>query len=459
MHKSFSLFLSLLFVFGLFILQDCSRLEQSSLNNERQKGLPWHYVSIEKAEKELEGFLAEIYPTLKSSPKRVVSERYTLKTASTKADGDPIIMHVFNFDDNLGYAIMPGDKRVPSPMCFVEAGHYEEDNQDTDLDEFIMSELIGMYQAARILPDSIKYEVSPLAEDFPLMTKADGFVPVDTVFNDNKYYVYYNWAQNGSPNGTILTTRWNQDEPFNESCPTQFDSSCMDYRHCLVGCVPVAVGQIMAYWKLNPPSGNPYYGLNWNYISPIEDSLSTPNNYTGWAMLKTLLVRLGDSVNLDANYGLNATSAYSSYAPRTFSRFGYTHKGTQKTYNADSVRLYLNTGPVLGSGYDKRSQNWLGIYEYDGGHAWVFDQCYNRKRPVMVYDSNWNIITGQWQVDHVLHINWGWGGSFNGYYANSRFNIWECMSDPPLMTKTTNSPEGIDYYFQYDLKMITGIRP
>ncbi|MCR4910866.1 MAG: C10 family peptidase [Bacteroidales bacterium] len=459
MRKSLSLLLLLLVALAAFILQDCSRLEHSTLKNEQQTGLPWHYVSIDKAERELESFLAEIYPTLKASPKRVISERFTLRNAATKADGDPIIMHIFTFEGNQGFAIMAGDKRVPSPMCFVETGHYVEDDPDTDLDEFIMSELTGMYQAARVLPDSIKYEVSPLPNDFPLLTKADGFVPVDTIFNDNKYYVYYNWAQNGNPNGTILSTKWKQSTPFNDYCPIVWDSTNTYFRRAYTGCTITAVGQIMAFWKMNPPYGNPNYGLNWNYIEPIVDASSVPTNHTGWTMLKNLLLHLGDPENLDASYKYDGTGASQYKAARTFVNFGYVRGGSIQNYQLDSVRYALNTGPVLGVGYAKRYYKLDGSYDLDEGHTWVYDQCYSRKRPVMVYDSNWHIITGQWQIDRVLHINWGWGGVFNGYYSNSRFDARDSTSNPLLCTKSYIDTTGVDYFYQYSLQINTGIRP
>lgn len=156
-------------------------------------------------------------------------------------------MHVFNFANNQGYAIMAGDRRVPSPMCFVEKGNFTEKDSNTSLDGFIMSELMGMYQAARVLPDSVKYDISSLP-DYYLTTKAP-FHPVDTVFIDGKYYVYYNWEQDATPYGTIIETQWSQDSPFNDYCPTYFDSTSMSYKHYHVGCTPTAVGQVMAFWK------------------------------------------------------------------------------------------------------------------------------------------------------------------------------------------------------------------
>jgi len=429
-------------------------LKKKSCNEE-----PWYYVSIGKAESDLNCFLDDICPAIKSSSNLVVAQKYTITTQSTKTGEDPIIMHVFNFEDNQGYAIMPGDKRVPSPMCFVEKGQFVDNDPTTELDDFIVSELMGMYQAARALPDSIKYEISPLSGDYTLPARAEGFSPVDTVFENNKYYVYYNWAQNGNPNGSLLETHWKQWAPFNDFCPIVWDSTNTFFRRAPAGCTIIAVGQIMAYWQLAPPVGNPYFGLNWNYISPIIDENSVPTDYTGWLMLKNLLVILGNTTNLNASYSYYGTGASQYNVNSTFVNFGYSNGGSIKDYNIDSVRLALNRGPVLGVGYSKLYHTTDGSSICDDGHTWVFDQCFNRKRPVMVYDSSWHIITGQMQTSSVLHINWGWGGAFDGYFANSRFDIMDSSSDPLYYTKSIVDTIGVDGYYQYNLQMNTGIRP
>ncbi|MCR4910365.1 MAG: C10 family peptidase [Bacteroidales bacterium] len=444
-----------------FLLQGCSSPQQwaQDENEEVKVTLFNHFVPVEKAEYELNAFLAEISPSLKSSARRVIGHCYTIKAASTKAEGEPIILYVFNFEDNQGYAIMPGDDRVPSPMCFVEEGQYAGDDPDMDLDDFIMSELKAMYQAARVLPDSIKYEISLLPEGFIPETKASGYFPVDTVYSDDRIYVYYSWAQNGTPVGSLLETEWGQGDPFNDLCPLVWDNNDSSYVRAKAGCVPVAVAQIMAYWKLNPIAGSPYYGLNWNYISPILTRYSTPTNYTGWTMLKSLIKTLGDPDNLNAVYGADSTSASTSNVPRTFERFDYSQGGVIQNYSIDSLLQALHYGPVLGRGSSKKHYDTNGNIHYYGGHAWVFDQCLSRMRPVVVYDTDWHIITSQMQVQRLFHINWGWYRVHNGYFTNCHFDSNSPIVYPLLNTKSPSDALDVDGYYQYNLKIITGIRP
>ena len=43
----------------------------------------------------------------------------------------------------------------------------------------------------------------------------------------------------------MLTTRWGQGAPYNNSCPTAPSSS----EHCLTGCVATAMAQVMKYYQ------------------------------------------------------------------------------------------------------------------------------------------------------------------------------------------------------------------
>lgn len=421
-------------------------------------------VSIGEAEDELQSFLYGFHPRSKAIDRSIIQSRFTIVNPAAKVDGEPVVMHVFNFQDDCGYAIMAGDRRVPSPMCIVDKGHFEEQEDSTGLQTFILSELSGMYQVARILPDSLKYDCLPFSGE-EIVTKASPYYPVDTVYDNGQYIVYYNWVQAGDPVGSILPTQWKQGSPFNGNCPLYWDDGAHEYKRSVVGCVPIAVGQIMAYWTVSF-QGTIYNSFNWNYMSSILNESSVPHNHVGWAMLKEFLVRLGDPENLNATYG-EQTESYSLNAGRTFENFGYSHGGSLQSYRADSVITALHRGPVLGRGNSKEYYYSNGSSSYGDGHAWVFDQCYNRKHPVMIYDSLWNFITGHMLGSTLLHINWGWGGSFDGFFSPFRFDINSSLLNPldsrpslsSVATKTIVDSLGVDYYYQFNLEINTGIHP
>ncbi|MBO6256153.1 MAG: C10 family peptidase, partial [Bacteroidaceae bacterium] len=69
-------------------------------------------------------------------------------------------------------------------------------------------------------------------------------------------------------------------------------------------------------------------------------------------------------------------------------------------------------------------------YATVGGHAWVCD-AWKRHH----YDNN--------EYYDYLNMNWGWGGSSNGFY----------YIDSPMSFNTGS------YTFYYGFEMITNIRP
>ena len=74
--------------------------------------------------------------------------------------------------------------------------------------------------------------------------------------------------------------------------------------------------------------------------------------------------------------------------------------------------------PVILSGGEKKY--WLGLIPYYAdGHAWVADgymrgfECY--------YDDNGNVNGGYCYV--LFHMNWGWNGSYNGFFGLNNFSV------------------------------------
>lgn len=206
----------------------------------------------------------------------------------------------------------------------------------------------------------------------------------------------------------LLTTTWDQSPFYNDLCPYDADAGELT----LTGCVATAMAQIMKYWEY-PAKGSGFHSYNHETLGTISANFSgttynwqeMPDNLSsGNPAVATLMKHLGVSVEMD--YGVEASGAYvisagspiehcSEYALKTY--FGYKEvKGViRDNYELSSwiqlLKAELDAGqPILYAGAGS-----------GGGHAFVCDG----------YDAEDN-----------FHMNWGWGGYYDGYFAISALN-------------------------------------
>lgn len=260
--------------------------------------------------------------------------------------------------------------------------------------------------ALSVISETSEYfNVSRSGGGFVLVAKKEGNIPVigysDTgefdsasapaayvaaavtanVGNDAEYMALYG---NVVPVAPLLgEIAWNQSEPYNSQCPMakEINSDVMSEIRCPAGCVPVALGQIMAYHKF-PES------YDWSKILPHYTVTSDVDAINEVARL---LHDIGVSVN--ARYGLLATSAY------------------------DNDVVENLPGDM---GYSPMMTKWTLEYYNPAARRSIIQEELMAKRPVYVSgnstDSGHAFVCDGIDADGYLHINWGWGGNSNGYY-------------------------------------------
>ncbi len=213
--------------------------------------------------------------------------------------------------------------------------------------------------------------------------------------------------------GPLMSSIWNQTDLYNNMAP--LDPSSVYSGHCKSGCVANAMSQIMRYWEW-PRHGqgghgydaNSYYGnYGWQEAN-FEDAtyrFELMPDFLDFASPQyevdaVALLEYHAGVSVDMGYGPNASGAYSQdVGPAMLDYFRYSpdweHRekpngnGTQWKNN---LRANLDAGmPVY---YASQGEA--------GGHAYVLDG----------YDDN-----------DMFHLNWGWAGFDNGYYAIDGFYL------------------------------------
>lgn len=195
----------------------------------------------------------------------------------------------------------------------------------------------------------------------------------------------------------LLQTTWNQDTYYNQSCPVD---AAGPNGHAYAGCSATAMGQVMKKWG-HPAQGtishsyveNNYGTLSANFGATTYNWAAMPNNLTTYnTAVATLLYHCG--VGVDMDYGPTASSANAMTNDAMEVFFGYdpAAQWQWRSSYTDAVWISmmqndLNLGrPVIYQGYNS---------SYTSGHSFVMDG-YN--------------------ASNYFHINWGWGGQYNGYF-------------------------------------------
>ena len=239
----------LLFIAFAGILCFCNKETAIQLRQEKapEDAITTATVTIDEAQNEVLAFINSFDPITRAdhSPRKIESYFSLGKHQNTKTNAEnenaPFV-HVFNFEDNQGYAIAAGDRRVSPIFCVTEKGCISQDSAIENPGLLIALTEIDTYY--RLMTNHFIAEGDG---DMPIPTHDESLpqlYPDDSldVNNPPEYsYVYGNW-EDYSITGTILPCQWEQTDPFNKNCTSS------DGRPAYVGCVAIAVGQIMYHW-------------------------------------------------------------------------------------------------------------------------------------------------------------------------------------------------------------------
>ena len=203
----------------------------------------------------------------------------------------------------------------------------------------------------------------------------------------------------------LVETRWNQDCYYNEYCPATsggwWGGPC---GHVYAGCVACAMAQVMKYWDY-PTTGfgshsyihSQYGEQSANFGATTYHWDEMPNDV--WShndAVATLMYHCGVSVNM--NYSASGSGAMSQDVETAMrSYFGYCGaKYRQKSSYSNEAWIAM-----LKAELDLSHPIYHSGANGDSGHAFVCDG----------YDNN-----------DLMHFNFGWSGSGDGYYSTYDVN-------------------------------------
>jgi hypothetical protein len=295
--------------------------------------------------------------------------------------------HIFNCGEKGGFVIVGGDDCAPEILGYADSGTFNWQN----------------------MPDNLRAWMKGYEEDIKILC-ASGI----------KYSTNENAGRTrGSGCKTsiapLLTSKWNQDYPYNMYTPMGYNEDEKQNVHCVTGCLATALAQVMYYWSkkgfvsqllqdippFTPDDNN----------CPALDGLSAPESF--------------DWTNMVDTYDMNTTDAAKQAVAKLMKYTGYALKMKYGAKTSEAYFQYVHETFRNYFGY--KSAIWLkrNLFSYD---QWA-DIIYNELslgRPVYYHGTSSGgghaFVCDGYDKEDYYHINWGWGGNCDGNFRLQLMN-------------------------------------
>ncbi len=303
--------------------------------------------------------------------KAVVNHQKLAPRRNTVTTNDPY--YVFNRGEQEGFVIVSGDDKTCDILGYCDSGEFDYNNAP-DAMKGLLNDYAAQIEYIQTHPDIPVYDAVPIHPAVP----------------------------------QLMSSKWNQGYPYNLQCPNYFGQGTS-----VTGCVATAMAQVMYYQRDKSVTETladiPAYNGTTAYTtgatlhvegipvgSPIDwanmrDTYSGSETDAQRLAVANLMHYCGVSVQMD--YTNRSSGAYSyRVAEALKAYFGY----------GSSVQ-YISRNSYTDTGWDEIIYNevsngrplYLSGANSEAGHAFVCDG----------YDG-----------ERRYHINWGWGGSSDGFY-------------------------------------------
>ena len=298
------------------------------------------------------------------------------------------LYYVVNVGETDGYVIVAGDDRIPAVLGYSFTGSYSVNNQPPAFQDWMEN-----------YKDQISFIIANGLEG-----RGDAAEMWDSFGGDSMPKTPMA-EEDVSP---LIEAHWNQGCYYNTYCPNDTEGPC---DHALVGCVAVAMAQIIHYWE-HPAYVDHIPGYTHSTYGWIEDidqisydwsvmsnTLNSSSSSPELEAVGSFLYHCGVAVQMD--YGPDGSSAYS----------GWAHSALQNIFSFSDESVYLSKDAYSSSEWEEmlrteldnsRPVYYRGNSDEGGGHAFICD--------------------GYMGSDY-FHFNWGWGGSHDGYFYLDPLNV------------------------------------
>jgi hypothetical protein len=291
-------------------------------------------------------------------------------------------LYVYNADDK-GFVIISGNYSAAPVLAYSDEGNFKPSNLAPATTYWLMKYANQIFSLGNTSQRQLKNQ------DWAALLSDD-----NSMFQNKTSKIV----------AALVQTRWDQGKYYNYMCPAY--ASGPD-GHCVTGCVATAMAQIMRYYNypetgtgshyyLHPHFG--YIGADFGATTYDWTLMGNSGNVTNETAIGTLIFHCGVSVDMD--YNPSESGAMSENAVTALKNY-FHYRPTTTMLSKSDYDFEPDWIAVLKENLDENHPVMYSGSGAGGGHAWVCDG----------YDASNN-----------FHMNWGWSGSSNGYFAISALN-------------------------------------
>lgn len=395
----------------------CSKENELPVKSElSQKSVQDKFLITKKEALALVGTSQRTARTTETIPKEVDD----LKTFADRQGR--AIFYVISYKNNEGFLVLSADKRMKPVLAFSDTGTFdlETDNPGIQLWKDLISEnSAGVRQRTEAHIDIINEWRQFEAGKGASFRTTDQ--PVWTPEASCEYFVTHPIPQNVTVQHlTHNVARWAQWEGYNAHCPDGITvpnctkSGTFPCGNALVGCGPVAIGQVLKYHHRTVNiEGTTYSGAMFTGMPLTQPSDCFPPDNTNTGNLAHLLRDIGKATG----------ATYNTVVPA----FGIPMSGS-------GCQTWMEPGKV-DDFFAARGFTSYDLDFFNSANQTTIKNQLLAQRPVIVFGSNCNVCLKNmhvWIIDgvqdlhaifqdqngycyehtsHFYQMNWGWGNS------------------------------------------------
>ena len=286
--------------------------------------------------------------------------------------------YIFSRGQQGPFVVVAGDDRLPQVLGYGDEGDFSRSD----------------------LPPAVKYWMDEMNRQIEYLQTHSGAVA-------------HQPAKRADVVGPLLTTRWDQGAPYNDQCPIYTTASGESSR-AVTGCVATGVAQVMNYYKWpDVGRGSHSYRCNVNGMTSTQLSADFSQSVYRWDLMLDDYNPNSDPESCEAvaklmsDVGISMDMGYGSSS------------GASEVAALKSMKRYFK--------YNDNS--YLLNRDYYGAEEW--DQLLvneiNALRPIVYCGysiaptgaSGHCFVLDGYDTDGYFHVNWGWGGSYDGNFLVS----------------------------------------